>query len=157
MVRHGRRRHFRYSGCPRHQRLPIWCNSRRSTQHADVSTTTSCCPETMRWKTDRTHVQHVSHQRESCTVQNPLPTRNPNQIGFHVVKINSYLCWQNGISPFQIRRLEGDREAVFSVHPCDGVIPPEDEVVVTATYSPVSAGTFSRDHYEVVTVGGNKV
>ncbi|CAM9831384.1 unnamed protein product, partial [Ectocarpus sp. 12 AP-2014] len=58
---------------------------------------------------------------------------------------------------FSIRRLEGDREAVFSVHPCDGVIPPEDEVVVTATYSPVSAGTFSRDHYEVVTVGGNKV
>ncbi len=46
---------------------------------------------------------------------------------------------------------------MFSVHPCDGVIPPEDEVVVTATYSPVSAGTFSRDHYEVVTVGGNKV
>ncbi|CAN0346344.1 unnamed protein product [Ectocarpus sp. 6 AP-2014] len=58
---------------------------------------------------------------------------------------------------FSIRRLEGDREAVFSVHPCDGVIPPEDEVVVTATYSPVSAGTFSRDHYEVITVGGNKV
>lgn len=30
-------------------------------------------------------------------------------------------------------------------------------MVVTATYSPVSAGTFSRDHYEIVTVGGNKV
>lgn len=30
-------------------------------------------------------------------------------------------------------------------------------MVVTAIYSPVSAGTFSRDHYEIVTVGGNKV
>lgn len=30
-------------------------------------------------------------------------------------------------------------------------------MVVTAVYSPVSAGTFSRDHYEIVTVGGNKV
>eukprot|EP00752_Nemacystus_decipiens_P004480 g4092.t1 len=58
---------------------------------------------------------------------------------------------------FTIHRLEDDRDPVFSVHPSEGVIPPEDEVVVTVTYSPVSAGTFSRDHYEVVTVGGNKV
>lgn len=46
---------------------------------------------------------------------------------------------------------------MFSLHPSEGVIPPEDEVVVTAIYAPVSAGTFSRDHYEIVTVGGNKV
>ncbi|CAM9105839.1 unnamed protein product, partial [Scytosiphon promiscuus] len=58
---------------------------------------------------------------------------------------------------FTIRRLEEDRDAVFSVDPSDGVIPPEDEVVVTATFSPASAGTFSRDHYEIRTVGGNKV
>lgn len=95
--------------------------------------------------------------REPYGTENPLPTRNPNRIEFHVAKIKGIMCWNNGVSPFQIRRLEGDREAVFSVHPCEGVIPPEDEVVVTATYSPVSTGTFSRDHYEVVTVGGNKV
>lgn len=41
--------------------------------------------------------------------------------------------------------------------PSEGVIPPEDEVVITTTYSPVSTGTFSRDHYEIVTTGGNKV
>lgn len=57
----------------------------------------------------------------------------------------------------QIHRLEGDRDAVFSVSPSEGVIPPEDEVVITITYSPVSTGTFSRDHYEIVTTGGNKV
>lgn len=57
----------------------------------------------------------------------------------------------------QIQRLESDRDAVFSLCPSEGVIPPEDEVVVTVTYSPVSTGTFSRDHYEIATVGGNKV
>lgn len=30
-------------------------------------------------------------------------------------------------------------------------------MVITTTYSPVSTGTFSRDHYEIVTTGGNKV
>ncbi|CAM9235398.1 unnamed protein product, partial [Hapterophycus canaliculatus] len=58
---------------------------------------------------------------------------------------------------FTIRRLEVDRDAVFYLDPSDGVIPPEDEVVVTATYSPASAGTFSRDHFEIKAVGGNKV
>ena len=57
----------------------------------------------------------------------------------------------------QIRRSESDRDAVFSLNPSEGVIPPEDDIVITATYSPISAGTFSRDHYEIVTVGGNKV
>lgn len=61
------------------------------------------------------------------------------------------------VSDCQIRRLEDDRDAVFSVSPSEGVIPPEDEVVITTTYSPVSTGTFSRDHYEIVTTGGNKV
>lgn len=57
----------------------------------------------------------------------------------------------------QIRRLEGDRDPVFAVSPSEGVIPPEAEVVITATYSPTSVGMFSRDHYDIVTVGGNKV
>lgn len=57
----------------------------------------------------------------------------------------------------QIRRLEGDRDPAFSVSPSEGIIPPEDEIVITATYSPTSAGMFSRDHYDIVTVGGNKV
>lgn len=43
------------------------------------------------------------------------------------------------------------------MNPSKGVIPPEDEMLITVTYSPTSVGTFSRDHYEVVTVGGNKV
>lgn len=60
-------------------------------------------------------------------------------------------------SDCQIHRLESDRDAVFSVSPSEGVIPPEDEMVITTTYSPVSTGTFSRDHYEIVTTGGNKV
>ncbi|CAM9254296.1 unnamed protein product, partial [Discosporangium mesarthrocarpum] len=58
---------------------------------------------------------------------------------------------------FKIVRVDRDRDSTFTLHPSKAVIPPEDEVVVSAVFDASAAGTFSAEQYEVVTIGGNKV
>ena len=58
---------------------------------------------------------------------------------------------------FKIVRVEHDVEAVFSFAPTSGIIPPDGEVTLAVMYAPKVTGTFTSDHYEVRTPGGNTV
>ena len=53
------------------------------------------------------------------------------------------------------KRLEDDREAVFTLEPSEFVIPPQSRVAVTVRYSPVCAGAYTMEHFEFTTPGGN--
>jgi hypothetical protein len=58
---------------------------------------------------------------------------------------------------FKIVRTESDVEPVFSFEPKSGIIPPDGELTIAVLYAPKVTGTFSSDHYEVRTPGGNTV
>jgi hypothetical protein len=54
---------------------------------------------------------------------------------------------------FSIIRHESDGDEVFDVYPREGVVPPQSEVVVTATYTPLGVGVYSLDRYSFITPG----
>ncbi|KAG5175992.1 hypothetical protein JKP88DRAFT_259052 [Tribonema minus] len=56
---------------------------------------------------------------------------------------------------FKLTRLETDCAPVFDLSPSAGTILPEDEVTVAVRFTPLSAGTYTADHYRLITVGGN--
>jgi len=58
---------------------------------------------------------------------------------------------------FQIVRTDGDVEPNFIFHPTSGIIPPDGELDVGVQYRPKVTGTYTCDHYEVRTPGGNTV
>lgn len=58
---------------------------------------------------------------------------------------------------FRIARVESDHDPVFFFSPLAGVVAPESTLTVTVRYTPLSAGTFTCDHFDVLTPGGNTV
>ena len=58
---------------------------------------------------------------------------------------------------FKIVRTEADVESVFTFAPTSGIIPPDGELTIAVLYAPKVTGTFTSDHYEVRTPGGNTV
>jgi hypothetical protein len=56
----------------------------------------------------------------------------------------------------QITRIESDCDPVFTISPMSGTVRPQDETVITVTYTPKSNGQHSVDHYQFTTVGGNR-
>lgn len=58
---------------------------------------------------------------------------------------------------FEITRVERDLDPVFVFSPLRGVVPPESTLTVKVRYTPLSAGTFTCDHFDVRTPGGNTV
>ncbi|GAB9471824.1 hypothetical protein Gpo141_00009023, partial [Globisporangium polare] len=58
---------------------------------------------------------------------------------------------------FQIANVESDHEPVFFFSPLSGVVSPESTLTVKVRYTPLSAGTFTCDHFDVLTPGGNTV
>lgn len=58
---------------------------------------------------------------------------------------------------FQVVNMENDHEPVFSFSPLHGVVPPESSITIKVQYTPLSAGTFMCDHFDIVTPGGNRV
>lgn len=58
---------------------------------------------------------------------------------------------------FRILNVENDHEPVFSFSPLHGIVPPESSITVKVQYTPLSAGTFTCDHFDILTPGGNRV
>lgn len=58
---------------------------------------------------------------------------------------------------FQIANVESDHDPVFSFSPLSGAVAPESSLTIKVRYTPVSAGTFTCDHFDVLTPGGNTV
>lgn len=58
---------------------------------------------------------------------------------------------------FQIVNVESDHDPVFFFSPLSGVVEPESTLSVKVRYTPLSAGTFTCDHFHVITPGGNVV
>jgi hypothetical protein len=56
----------------------------------------------------------------------------------------------------QITRMESDCDPVFIISPMCGTVRPQDETVITVTYTPKANGQHSVDHYQFTTVGGNR-
>ena len=48
-------------------------------------------------------------------------------------------------------------QAVFTATPTSGIIPPDGEQTVSFHYKPKVAGTFTQEHYDILTPGGNSV
>ncbi|KAJ0403998.1 hypothetical protein P43SY_001392 [Pythium insidiosum] len=57
---------------------------------------------------------------------------------------------------FQICRVENDCDPVFFFSPTHGIVPPESVLSIRVRYTPLSAGTFTCDHFDIVTPGGNR-
>ena len=58
---------------------------------------------------------------------------------------------------FELVRVDNDVEPSFVFHPTSGIIPPDGELDVGVQFRPKVTGTFTCDHYEVRTPGGNTV
>lgn len=58
---------------------------------------------------------------------------------------------------FRVRNVESDHDPVFFFSPTSGVVEPESSVTVKVRYTPLSAGTFTCDHFDIVTPGSNTV
>jgi len=58
---------------------------------------------------------------------------------------------------YSIVRRERDVGPVFSLSPTSGVVPPDGEQTVTLLYQPTVTGTYTREHYDISTSGGNTV
>ena len=58
---------------------------------------------------------------------------------------------------FKVVRTDADVESVFTFAPTSGIIPPDGELTIAVMYAPKVTGTFTNDHYEVRTPGGNTV
>ncbi|KAE9356281.1 hypothetical protein PR003_g2407 [Phytophthora rubi] len=58
---------------------------------------------------------------------------------------------------FNIENVESDHDPRFFFSPLSGVVEAESTVVIKVRYTPLSAGTFTCDHFDVLTPGGNRV
>lgn len=58
---------------------------------------------------------------------------------------------------FRIQNVENDHDPVFFFTPTSGVIAPESTATIKVRYTPLSAGTFTCDHFDIVTPGSNVV
>ncbi|KAL7692204.1 putative immunoglobulin-like protein [Plasmopara halstedii] len=58
---------------------------------------------------------------------------------------------------YNIQRLETDHDPTFFFTPLSGVADAESTVTIRVRYAPLSAGTFTCDHFDVLTPGGNRV
>lgn len=56
----------------------------------------------------------------------------------------------------EILRVEGDCEPVFSIHPRQILVPPQGEMPVHVVFNARAAGTYTAEHLEFVTPGGNR-
>lgn len=54
---------------------------------------------------------------------------------------------------FSVIRHESDSDEVFDVQPREGVVQPQSEILVTATYSALGVGVYSMDRYTFITPG----
>ena len=54
---------------------------------------------------------------------------------------------------FSVIRHESDSDEVFDIQPRQGVVLPQSEIVVTATYSALGIGVYSLDRYTFITPG----
>ncbi|RLN02454.1 hypothetical protein BBJ28_00006239 [Nothophytophthora sp. Chile5] len=58
---------------------------------------------------------------------------------------------------FRIANVESDHDPRFFFSPLHGVVDAESSVSIKVRYTPLSAGTFTCDHFDVLTPGGNRV
>ncbi|KAL4144774.1 hypothetical protein PRNP1_013900 [Phytophthora ramorum] len=58
---------------------------------------------------------------------------------------------------FCIENVESDHDPRFFFSPLTGVVEAESTVVIKVRYTPLSAGTFTSDHFDILTPGGNRV
>ena len=56
----------------------------------------------------------------------------------------------------EVCRVERDCEPVFAVHPTSLIVPPKSELPVQIQFHARSAGTYTAEHLEFVTPGGNR-
>ena len=54
-----------------------------------------------------------------------------------------------------VRRVEQDRDPCYFAQPDQFIVPPQGEIVVRITFLARAAGTYSADHLDFVTPGGN--
>ncbi|KAH7474363.1 Cilia- and flagella-associated protein 65 [Phytophthora ramorum] len=57
---------------------------------------------------------------------------------------------------FCIENVESDHDPRFFFSPLTGVVEAESTVVIKVRYTPLSAGTFTSDHFDILTPGGNR-
>ncbi|EGZ15594.1 hypothetical protein PHYSODRAFT_333826 [Phytophthora sojae] len=58
---------------------------------------------------------------------------------------------------FTIENVESDHDPRFFFSPLSGVVEAESTVAIKVRYTPLSAGTFTCDHFDIFTPGGNRV
>ncbi|ETP50700.1 hypothetical protein F442_04050 [Phytophthora nicotianae P10297] len=58
---------------------------------------------------------------------------------------------------FSIENVESDHDPRFFFSPLSGVVDAESTVSIKVRYIPLSAGTFTCDHFDILTPGGNRV
>ncbi|GMF09788.1 unnamed protein product [Phytophthora lilii] len=58
---------------------------------------------------------------------------------------------------FSIENVESDHDPRFFFSPLNGVVDAESTVTIKVRYTPLSAGTFTCDHFDISTPGGNRV
>ncbi|KAI9989832.1 hypothetical protein PInf_020119 [Phytophthora infestans] len=58
---------------------------------------------------------------------------------------------------FSIESVERDHDPRFFFSPLSGVVDAESTVTIKVRYTPLSAGTFTCDHFDILTPGGNRV
>eukprot|EP00644_Phytophthora_capsici_P011475 jgi/Phyca11/118912/e_gw1.37.113.1 len=58
---------------------------------------------------------------------------------------------------FKIENVESDHDPRFFFSPLSGVVEAESTVTIKVRYLPLSAGTFTCDHFDIITPGGNSV
>ncbi|KAG7385658.1 hypothetical protein PHYPSEUDO_001220 [Phytophthora pseudosyringae] len=58
---------------------------------------------------------------------------------------------------FSIENVESDHDPRFFFSPLNGVVEAESTATIKVRYTPLSAGTFTCDHFDILTPGGNRV
>ncbi|KAF1334775.1 Coiled-coil domain-containing protein, partial [Globisporangium splendens] len=58
---------------------------------------------------------------------------------------------------FRVVNVENDHDPVLFFSPLQGVVGPESSLSIKVRYTSLSAGTFTCDHFDVLTPGGNTV
>ncbi|OWZ24517.1 putative membrane protein [Phytophthora megakarya] len=58
---------------------------------------------------------------------------------------------------FNIENVQSDNDPRFFFSPLSGVVDAESTVTIRVRYTPLSAGTFTCDHFDILTPGGNCV
>ncbi|KAK1944833.1 Cilia- and flagella-associated protein 65 [Phytophthora citrophthora] len=58
---------------------------------------------------------------------------------------------------FKLENVESDHDPRFFFSPLSGVVEAESTITIKVRYTPLSAGTFTCDHFDIITPGGNSV